>query len=167
MKALVLLAAILSVISCTAVAWFVFTHDRSGSKVCIVRMSVIMERYQGAIDASANVQRKQSAAQENIDSIIRSADVGADHAAASVRQQQVQRYIEVVEQKAIEEQAALSKRLMSHVKSAAETISDGMELDLVLAITDDSFVLSKSELVDVTDEVLRELKRSYRDDFKK
>jgi Skp family chaperone for outer membrane proteins len=138
--------------------------DRQGCGY--VMLPEVMEKYQGAIDASAHLRRRQQGLQENIDSLIRQVNVG-DPNRLSERQDEIRRYVQASEQRHEENKVAIGKEVLSTVRNATERVAKSQGIDIVLAVTDEDFILHGGPGTDVTEMVLEELKQSYRNEFRR
>ncbi len=125
-----------------------------------------MEKYQGAVDASAYLRRRQQSLQENIDSLVRRVNVGDPNALAE-REDNIRRYVQASEQRHEEEKAIMGKEVLSYIRSACEVVAKHNKVDLIIAVTDEDFVLHGTENTDLTAEVLSELQRSYHNEFRR
>ncbi|MBK6759167.1 MAG: OmpH family outer membrane protein [Ignavibacteria bacterium] len=161
-----IVSLIVSLVALGVIVWHWLWPQTSGD-VYFVRMPIIMEKYQGAIDASVQLRRRQESVQSNIDSIISSIGASGQDVNAPNQRAQIENYIRAIEKRDEEERATLSKQLISHVRTAVESISDGKNVGIVLAVTDENMLLYNGVATDITEDVLRELKKNYRNEMRR
>ncbi len=147
-------------------SWSLFVRTPE-KEVCFVRMAVIMEKYQGAVDATVKLRQRQQALQANVDSIISSIGGAGGEANTPEQQAQIESYVRAIEKRDEEERTTVSKQLISHVRTAVEGIAEQENLKIVIAITDENLLLYNDVATDVTEDVLRELKKNYRNEMRR
>ncbi len=170
--------ALLLIVLVSVGGYLIATVHHSSSRIGIVRMTEILEKYQGAADARTGFSKTAMAWQSNIDTLrselqemIMSYE--KDRHAMSVAQRtsfenvlqmkrrQVEDYASAIQQRATDEQRAVTEKLIAKVKHAADASASEMGMDLVIAVQDDAFVLYSTEAVDVTSHVLGRLRQQY------
>jgi len=180
-KVSVISAIVAAVVAVASVAYVMFAA--SDGRVGVIRTKDILEKYPGAHDARTTFTDKASALQGNLDTLqqelqlmLREYEQGsasmsttereARQQALRLKEAQVRDYASAVEHKTATEQQTLTASLINHVKAAAEEIAQQRGIDVVLTIGDDGQVVYHDKAVDITDEVLASMKKSYRGELK-
>lgn len=167
--------ALASVISATALLIAVVSRS---PRIGIVRIQKVLERYEGALDAKkafrtttlawgANVDTLQSEINRLMFEVERSSTSqrrvrDSMSTLLRTREAQLLDYRKAVESKTIQEQQLLTESVVNHVRTAAESVAKNSGVDCFLAIHDEGMIVAASETVDLTDEVLVELRKTYR-----
>lgn len=173
-----ILSVVLLLAIAAGISWFIARPSNGAARVGVVRMTEILEKYQGAADARAGFTRTARAWQSNIDTLrgemqnllidyerdrltMTAAQRASYESILQMKRQQIDDYTAAIQQRATEEQRQVTEKLIVKVKSATESAAQDLGLDLVLAVQDEAFVLYSAETVDVTAYVLGHLKQAY------
>jgi Skp family chaperone for outer membrane proteins len=173
-----ILGVVVLIALAAGLGWFITRPSEGAARVGIVRMTEILEKYQGAADARAGFTRTARAWQSNIDTLrgemqnmiidyerdrltMTASQRASFESILQMKRQQIDDYTAAIQQRATEEQRSVTEKLVVKVKSATESAARDLGLDLVLAVQDEAFVLYSAETVDVTAYVLGHLKQSY------
>ncbi len=146
---------------------FVVVKSTATKPICFVRMPEIMDKYQGAVDAGVLMRKRQELAQANVDSLVRQLEGGVSPMTLQEKSTHIDQYMNAIERKEEEAKAEISKQLISQVRTAAESVAEDQDAELVLAITDESFVLYNAQAIDITGLVLTSLRKNYRSEMRK
>lgn len=151
--------------------------------VGIVRTSEVLDKYQGASDARSSFADKTMAMQGNLDTLKKELqdmviayegrkntmsvqEREAQETSLRLKETQVRDYAAAVEEKSAREQQTLTESIIRHVKTAAEQIAQKKGIGVLLAVSDDGLILYHESAVDVTDEVLAQMRLNYRGELK-
>jgi len=146
--------------------------------VAYVKTGVIIEKYQGMIDARNKLDRKAQEWGGNLDTLKFNLDkalisYNATKTKLSEKQKAAQelslneqknvlmKYSEELELKAQKEEEQLTRTALNQINSYIEQYAKTKGYDLIVGTTTNGSLLYGAEKLDITEEILKELNKSY------
>lgn len=163
---------------CMAVAVLALIQPFTSKKIAFVRSGEIIYKYAGMKDAQQVFQEKVKAWQANIDTLQSEFHYAANVFSATgsslptIEQQQQQehlrrqeeniaQYRHAIEMKSQEEEKTMTQGVLNQINSFITEYGKEHGYDVILGTTMSGSVLYGNETLDITDDVLQELNRSY------
>jgi len=161
-----------------SIAALFYLHFSSSSKLAFVDSSKILANYEGMKQAQAAFQAKAVTWQANVDTLSKElqesiADYEKDLASMSnkekelstellkTKQQQLRQYQQAIGQKAQEEEAQATQAVLEEVNAYLKNFGQENGYQIILAATQAGNIAYADDAIDITDEVLEGLNKTY------
>ncbi len=169
---------ILNLILLAIIAFLVIFYYTNNPKIAYVKSSHLIAQYQGFIDATQAYQGKNSLWQANIDTLRNELQQEIEELEASKpnmtvkevtlseelitnKQRQFMQYQQAIQQKAQEEDQSMSNKVLEEVNAFLKEYGKKHNYTIIFGATEVGNVIYAKGTIDITEQVLGELNRSY------
>ena len=157
---------------------FALWFQKGPKKIAFVRTATIIEQYKGTQEAQALYQEKIAEWQSQVDTLqfdlkraidsynqeltnLNNTQIQARQVALDHQQNQLQKYEQVVYEKASKEEEKYMQGVLNQINSFIEKYGKEKGYDLVLGTTQSGNIMYATDAIDITQEVIKGLNKEY------